>query len=175
ALAHALIPLIARDRASGLLELRRETVQLGNWLFPLSIVLLLTSQWWFVQVFDPKFADSVPLFVTFLLTTPLHFIFARSLLTALADTRLVPFFAAVGVLVHLALGSYLGTRLGMLGIAAAGVLSFGLEKLALVYYLWRRHGLPWSSYTPLGWLLAWTAALGAAYGLWMTVVTAAAQ
>jgi hypothetical protein len=167
ALSSAFIPTIAARHATGLAELRRETERLGNWIFPISIILLLTSQWWFVALFAPKFAPSIPLFVTFLLTTPLHFVFARTLLIALADTRMIPFFAAAGLGLHLLLGSYLGSRYGMLGIAAASVLSFGAEKLALVFYLWRRHGIAWSSYTRLDWLLMWTVLLLVAYLAWM--------
>jgi hypothetical protein len=167
ALSSALIPTIAARTKAGLGELRRETEKLGNWIFPISIGLLVTSQWWFVLVFAPKFAASIPLFVTFLLTTPLHFIFARTLLIALADTRLIPFFAAAGLGLHLLLGSWWGSQFGMLGIAGASVVSFGAEKLILVYYLWRRHGIAWSSYTRLGWLLRWTILLLAAYLGWM--------
>ena len=169
ALGSAVIPAIAADKKAGLAELCRETRTLYHLIFPLSIVLLLTAQYWFPVVFDAKFSSSVPLFNTFLLLTVAHLLFARTILVALDDTRLVPFFALIGLVLQLVFGFPLAAEYGLLGIAVAAVLAFSLEKVGLIIYVKAKHNISWQVYTPWKWWLVYSLALLAAFAWTLAV------
>lgn len=164
AVASSVVPLIARNRPLGLSALLVETRRLSHLLFPLGIALMATSPWWFVWVFSDTFAASVPLFNLFLFLIPVQLLFARSVLVALQDTRRVPWFAVSSLLVQLSLAHWWAPHYGIQGIAAATVSAFLLEKLALLYYLYRRHGIRPQAFTAIGWWVAYTVAMGVVYG-----------
>ncbi len=166
ALSSALIPVIASDTETGLQELKVETKRLYHLIFPISILLLLTAQYWFPFVFEAKFADSVPLFNTFLLLTCVHLLFARTILVALDNTRWIPAFAVVELVLQLFLGYLLAPKWGLFGIALAAVGSFAVEKIGLILFLQRRHGIQLISYTPWRWWLFYSGSLLAIF-LWM--------
>ena len=168
ALGSALIPAIAAQRSTGLAELRLESLRLYHLIFPLSIVLLLTAQYWFPLVFDAKFADSVPLFNTFLLLTLAHLLFARTILVALDDTRWVPLFALAGLMLQLLLGFWLTPLLGLIGIAVAAVIAFSMEKVGMVIYVQWRHRISLPEYTPWRWWLLYGSLLFLAF-YWTTI------
>lgn len=163
ALGNAVIPKLAQNWVEGSTLLRQEIRRLSHFLFPLSICLLATAPWWFVWVFDEKFSDSVILFQTFLLTTPIHLIFARTLLVAKGDTRIIPYFAVISVLIHLSLGWYLGHKWGLVGIVWGSIWAMLVEKIILLLYVHHKHGIVWSSYTDLRWWWTYTLLLFTTY------------
>jgi O-antigen/teichoic acid export membrane protein len=167
AVSSALIPAIAASTTSGIEQLRKESGLLFHALFPVSILLLLTAPWWFVWVFDEAYAAAIPLFQTFLLLTPAHLIFARTVLVAKQDTKLIPILSLVGIGLHIIACFSLAPYLGMLGIAMGSVIAFSTEKLLLVFYLKLRHQISWQAYTHWGWWLGYTVLMVMAY--WWTV------
>jgi O-antigen/teichoic acid export membrane protein len=165
ALGSALIPAIAHHLQNGLKDLREESVKLYHLLFPITILLLLTAHWWFPLVFSADYQDSVPLFRTFLLLTPAHLLFARTVLVAKQDTRLIPFFAVASFCLQLFLGFLLVPVLGLNGVALAAVLAFSAEKALLIFYVQKKYTLSWWVYTPWRWWLFYSAVLLGAYFL----------
>ena len=165
AVASGVIPFLARELEAVADHLKKEARQLYHFLFPVSIVLLLTSRWWFVWVFAAAYAPSIVLFNTFLLLTPVHLIFARTVLVARQDTRWIPFFALGSMGLNIVFCLLMTPVLGMPGIALSGVVAFGLEKIGLVVYLWRRHGVLWSAYTDLRWWWGYTLLLLVAFAV----------
>lgn len=163
AFSASLLPLLAANLAEGLSQLRRKIRPLLHLVFPPTILLLLTSRWWFTWVFSPDFAGSVPLFNTFLLTTMWQLWFVRTVLVGMQDNRWQPLFvvAAGGILVLSCV--LLTPRLGLLGIALAAVLAAGVEKALLSMYLWWKYRIGPGRYTPLGWYFVYSLALLVAY------------
>lgn len=165
ALGSALIPAIAQHLNNGLEDLRQETKKLYHLLFPLTILLLLTADWWFPLVFSEAYQDSVPLFRTFLLLTSSQLLFARTVLVAKQDTRWIPFFAVGSFCLQLLLGFLLVPILGLNGVALAAVLAFGAEKVLLVFYVQKKYSLSWMVYTPWKWWLFYSVLLLVGYFL----------
>ncbi|MEL7221778.1 MAG: hypothetical protein AAGJ93_10695, partial [Bacteroidota bacterium] len=135
AVSSALIPAIAVSFVSGMADLRKESAWLFHLLFPISIVLLLTAPWWFVWVFEEEYAAAIPLFQTFLLLTPAHLVFARTVLVAKQDIRFIPALSLLGIGLHIVACLLLAPVWGMLGIAMGSVLAFSTEKLLLIIFL----------------------------------------
>ena len=159
ALSSALIPLLASSRVEGLQELKTKSSKLYHILFPVSILLILTSQWWFIWVFDPAYANAIPVFNTFLLTVIPQMIFARTVLVALHDTKWIPMAAVFGILIHILGAYFFGQFWGLKGIAIAMLVSFMIEKLILALFLWKRHQISPFYYTNIPLWLGYTSVL----------------
>lgn len=159
AVSSALIPAIASSFANGIADLRKESGLLFHALFPISILLLVTAPWWFVWVFDEEYAAAVPLFQTFLLLTPAHLVFARTILVAKEDIKFIPLLSVLGIVLHIAACLLFAPVWGMLGIAMGSVLAFSIEKLLLIVFLKQRHGISWRSYTQWEWWWIYTCVL----------------
>jgi O-antigen/teichoic acid export membrane protein len=155
----AMLPALSKDLAVGTSELRRRSLRLFHLLFPLTIALVLSSDWWFPRLFSPAFAESAPLFNVFMLITVSRLVFSRTVLVALDENRFVFYSSLVELAFNIVLGLVLVGRMGLLGVAWATVAAYTLEKLLLCGYLYYRYRLSPKAYIPMGWLLLYSGLL----------------
>lgn len=160
------IPLIARDGPAGLDLLRRQSRQLFHYVFALSLVMMLTAHWWWTLVFTDVFAESLPIFRTYLLVVGCRLVFAMTVLTALKQTRRIYLWGLAELIVNVALSLALAPRFGLQGIIWATVIASYFHEICLVLYLRFRTGTPWRDYADLRWYGGYLAALFGAY-YWM--------
>lgn len=163
ALSSALIPAIAANQLKGYQELKEKSSKLYHLLFPVSLLMLLTSQWWFVALFGQRFEAAVPVFNTFLLTVIPSMVFARTILIAIEDTKWIPLSSLASILVNIIASLYLGAQLGLQGIALGMLLAFVFEKAVLVYYLKQKHQLSLAAYTRVYLLVLYSVLMVVAY------------
>ncbi len=157
------IPLIGRDTENGLDLLRGQSRRLFHLIFALSLAMMLTADWWWTRVFTPLFADSLPVFRTYLLVVGCRLVFAMTVLTALKQTNRIYLLGLLELAVNVALSLLLAPRYGLLGIIWATVIASYFHELCLVLYLRYRTGTPWRAYADLRLYLAYLAALFVAY------------
>lgn len=165
AFSSAVIPIVASNTQAGLAAVKTKSRQLFHLIFPLTIVLLLTSKWWFVAVFSDRFADSVPIFNVLLLVTASHLLFTRTILVALQDTRWLLLFVIGGIIINVVLSFVFAPIWGLVGIAGATVLAYVTEKGLMFVYLHQRHQISLATYTDLRWWGAYSLVLLLAFGL----------
>lgn len=164
ALGTAIIPALVRDQQAGLEELRDKSRKLFHLLFPLSIVLMLSSKTFFPMVFSEAFAASAIVFNTFLLITISRLLFARPVLMALQANRMALVFSIIEFLCHIIFSTTFAWYFGLPGIAMGVVLACSVEKVLLCLYLWRRFGVPLGAYTDMRWWLGYSVVLVLAFG-----------
>jgi len=152
AFSSAMLPALSANTVGGSHELRRRSLRLYHLLFPLCILLVLSSHWWFPRLFSPAFAASAPVFDVFVLTTISRLVFARTVLIALQENRMVFYLSVVELAFNVILGFALIGDFGLLGVAWATVAAYTLEKIMLAVYLYRKHHISPAAYTPLKWL-----------------------
>ena len=157
------IPLITRDRAAGLVELRGQSRKLFHYVFALALLMLLTADYWWVRVFTPVFADSLPVFRTYLLVVGCRLVFAMSVLTALTQTRRIYLWGVLELLVNVVLSLLLAPHYGLVGIVWGTVLASYFHEACLVLYLRYRTGIAWREFADLRWYFGYLAVLFAAY------------
>lgn len=162
----AMIPAVARDRAAGLEKIRRQSTRLQHQLFPLTLGLLLSSQWWFPAVFSPEFSGAIPVFNTFLLLLSSRLIFSRTVMTGAGWQVPGLWIAGIEIALLVPLG-WLGLQWGgLVGLALANAGVYLVEKLLQVAYLVRQ-GISWGTYCDWRWWLGYSAVLLAAWYAWM--------
>lgn len=152
AFSSAMLPKLSATLKPGMHELRQRSIRLYHLLFPLSILLVMSSHWWFPRLFSPAFAASAPIFNVFVLTTASRLVFSRTILIALQENRMVFYLSVVELVFNIVLGFTLVQHLGLVGIAWATVAAYTLEKTMLSLYLYRKHRILPNQYTPMNWL-----------------------
>lgn len=172
ALAHAfgtaMLPEVRENQDKALTSIRVKSRQLFHLLFPISILLLATSNWFFPIVFNADFMESVPVFNTYLLIIFSRLVFSRTILVGLKDNTVVLWISVIELLVNIGVSFLLISWLGLTGVAMATVIAFSLEKLLICGYLYRRHGIGVRRYVDLRWWTGYTLALWAVY-LWQMI------
>lgn len=163
ALSAALIPLLSKGVTEGASEVRNRAARLMHFLFPLSIVLILSSSWWFPKVFSTAFVESIPVFNCFLLIVSSRLIFSKSILIALKDNRAVLAFSIIELVLLVIIGFSALKMAGLPGLAGAVALVFTLEKGMQVARLYFRHGISPNAYLPLRWWFMYSSILVAAW------------
>lgn len=156
AFSSAMLPALSANKEEGARALRRRSLRLYHLLFPLCIALVLSSHWWFPKLFNSAFAASAPIFDVFILTTVSRLVFARTVLIALQENRMVFYLSVVELAFNIILGFALVKAFGLLGVAWATVAAYTLEKTMLAAYLYRKHRISPAAYTPLNWLAVYS-------------------
>jgi O-antigen/teichoic acid export membrane protein len=163
ALSMAMIPVIAKQHNNTFTELKKKTLNLFHWLFPLSIILMLTSAWWFPKVFNPDFLESASVFNVFLLVIISRFIFPQTILIALGKTKMILYISILETILNIILSVIFVQHFGLVGIAFGTFLAYLFEKVAIAIYLFFQYDISFSKYTPVGWYLFYSLLLATSY------------
>ena len=155
----ALLPEVAEDLPSGLTKIREKSRKLFHLLFPLSIILMLTSHWLFPIIFSDAFVESVLIFNIFLLITISRLIFSRTVLIGLNENRVILYISLLELPINGILSFLLLNSLGLAGIALGTVVAFSFEKLGLCWYLYKKYKIRVKQYTDLRWFISYTSIL----------------
>ncbi len=163
ALSMAMIPVIAKQHNNTFTELKKKTLNLFHWLFPLSIILMLTSAWWFPKVFNPDFLESASVFNVFLLVIISRLIFPQTILIALGKTKMILYISILETILNIILSVIFVQHFGLVGIAFGTFLAYLFEKVAIAIYLFFQYDISFSKYTPVGWYLFYSLLLATSY------------
>jgi len=163
-----MLPEVSADMDSGLPDMKRKSLPLYHLLFPLTIVLMVSSRYWFPWVFSADFESSVGVFNVFLLILISRMLFPRTILIALNANRTVFYFSLLELGLNVVLGFLLVRPFGLLGIAWATVIAYTVDKLLLCFYLYRQFGIRPGQYTPVTWWSVYSLLLIVSYtfSLW---------
>jgi O-antigen/teichoic acid export membrane protein len=151
AFSSAMLPEIGKDVPEALKSIRIKSRKLFHWLFGASILLLMSSQYWFTWVFSEAFADSIVIFDTFILIIVSRLIFSRTILVGLQDNYPVLIISMIEFAINVVLSLVLIKYLGLLGVALATLSAFSIEKVLLCWRVYQKFRIAPAAYTDLGW------------------------
>ena len=163
ALSTAMVPEVNKDQTLAFKTLKNKSLQLYHLLFPLSIILMLTSAWWFPKLFNNDFTESAAIFNVFLLVVVSRLVFPQTILIALKETKVILGISILELILNILLSIILVQQFGLVGIAFGTVIAYWFEKLAIGIYLYFKHGISWGKYTPVGWLVGYSLILVLAF------------
>lgn len=162
-LSNSMVPIIAQNTREGFVILKKKSERLWHILFPSSIVLMLTAKWLFPLVFNPSFAKSADIFCLFLLLLTSRALFPQAILLALKETKTMLYISIIETLSIVLLSFLFLKPLNTEGAALALVLGFLLEKILIIIFLKRRHGIDFQEYTNRNLYLVYSFALIISY------------
>lgn len=146
ALSTAMIPLLVQNSKDACILLRQRSARLMHLLFPVTALLLVTSEEWFPLLFSENFAPSIPLFNTLLLVGISRAIFPQSLMVALGLQKTMLWVSLVELLLNVVLSLLFVQIWGLQGIIAATLIAYLFEKLVYMGILYLKFGIKPSAY-----------------------------
>lgn len=163
AFSTAMLPEVAKKLDTSLIAIKDKSRKLFHLLFPMSIILILTSHRVFPIIFNEAFIASVDIFNVYLLILISRLVFARPILVGLQANKEVLIISIIELIVNVAASFLLVQYFGLVGIAMGTLIAYTLEKILLCTYLYLRFGVPLQAYTDLRWFTAYASVLVVAF------------
>jgi len=151
-------------------ELKNKSLKMMHYLFPVSLVIMFFSKWIFGHLFNENFLRSADVFMVYLLMITSRLLFPQTILIGLKKTRVVFWASVIEIILNVIASiyfsqSYLGGRLGLVGIALGTVLVHILEKIFLIVYNYYVLHIPPKAYIPVRWFLFYSILIGVVFAL----------
>lgn len=162
-LSTAMIAPIANDISAGLDKLKQQSAKLSMLLFPISIVLMLTSKMLFVTFYNDTYLLSASIFNILLLLVIPRLVFPQTVFTALRMNTTTLTVSLVEIAINIVASITLMQYYGLMGIAYGTLLAFVIDKTLLVFLLYRKHHIAPGQYINLPLFFAGSCSLLAAY------------
>ncbi len=146
ALSNALINEFKGNVKNTLAKLKQKSLNITNFLFPISIVLLLTSNYIFQYVFNKQFVGSAVIFDIYLLLIISRLVFPQTVVLGMKNTKLIFIASLIEFIINVSLSLLLVQYYGIEGVAIATVIAFFSEKLFLIYKTKQLYKIPANEY-----------------------------
>lgn len=127
-------------------KIRHNAQKLGNWLFPLSGMMMILSPWAFPVVFNADFQQSATIFNIYLLLIISRLLFPQTILIGLQKTRLIMWASFLEIIVNVSCSLLFVRIWGLPGIAYATVTAYVFEKILLMGFVSKSCNISVSSY-----------------------------
>ncbi len=137
AFSNAMVPIFSsQNTLLALQEIKNRSAKLMHILFPITIVLLISSHWLYPVVFNLQFLPGADIFNVLLLLIVSYMIFPQTILIGLKKTKLILIASFLELILHITLSLFLLHYFGIIGIAIATVCSYFFEKLLLLIFVY---------------------------------------
>ncbi len=146
ALSNALINEFKGNVKNTLAKLKKKSLNITNFLFPVSIVLLLTSNYLFQYVFNKQFEESAVIFDIYLLLIISRLVFPQTIMLGMRNTKMIFIASLIEFIINVSLSLLFVQYYGIEGIAFATVIAFLIEKIFLIYKLKQTYKISASEY-----------------------------
>ncbi len=155
-LSNALLPRFSTREGmrEALVTLRQRSDKLIKYLFPIAIVTMFVARWVYPRLFTPEFQRSADVFMIYLLLTIPRLVFPQTIVIGRRKTKVTLYAAAVEIAVNIPLSLFLIKPYGVVGVALATFIVYFLEKLFLIWYVWKKMKIRPQEYIPItSWLI----------------------
>lgn len=150
AFSNAMIPEFSNlSLNDAIKKLKRNSIRLMHLLYPLTIVLLLSSNWLFPIMFSNEFVLSAKIFNVYLLLIIFRLLFPQTILIGLRKTNAFLWIAAVEIAVNVSLSLLFIQMFGLIGVAYATIVAFSVDKLIMIFLVRKWFAIKLSSYQPI--------------------------
>ncbi|MFW5780943.1 MAG: polysaccharide biosynthesis C-terminal domain-containing protein [Bacteroidota bacterium] len=134
---------------NALYRIRQKSKRLINSLFPITIILLLTANWIFVNLFNPDFRRSADIFMIYLLLIISRLLFPQTILIGLKKTRIVMISSFVEIILNIILSLIFIGIYGLQGVVVATAIIYLIGKIVLITYIYVKLGIKPNEYIPV--------------------------
>ncbi|MEE9439849.1 MAG: lipid II flippase MurJ [Saprospiraceae bacterium] len=137
AFATAMVPLAMISFDQTLAKVKERTSKMMNWLFPISIMLMISSPYLFTRIYSNDFFESASVFNIYLLIICSRILLPQVVLYANHKNNVLMIVGAIELCINIFLSLYLLPIYGIQGIAFATVIAFIIQKIILIIYTWK--------------------------------------
>lgn len=141
AISTALIPIAVNDMDRALQDVKTRIKKMMNILFPVSICLMLISPIVFPLIYSEDYQISARIFNVYLLVISSRILMPQVVLFARHENVILMSSAFIELIVNVLLSLLLLQHFGIVGIAWATVIAYLVNKLILLAFAWKKHGI----------------------------------
>lgn len=155
-LSNALLPRFSTRAGmrDALVTLRARSEKLMDYLFPVSMATMLVARWVYPRLFTPEFARSADVFMIYLLLIIPRLAFPQTIIIGRRKTNVTLVAAAIEIAINIPLSLALIRPYGVVGVALATFIVYSLEKIFLIWYVWKKMKIRPADYIPvIRWLI----------------------
>lgn len=127
-------------------KIKQNARKLGNWMFPLSGILMLMSHRAFPIIFNVGFTESATIFNIYLLLIVSRLLFPQTILIGLQKTNLIMWASFLEIVVNVASSLCFAQIWGIAGVAYGTVAAYLFEKVLLMVFVSKSCHIKVSSY-----------------------------
>ncbi|HBF89148.1 MAG TPA: hypothetical protein DDX39_10940 [Bacteroidales bacterium] len=151
AFSNAIIPEFSQQEKieTVLDKIKKNTKNFIHILFPLTIIILIISNFAFPIIYNRDFTLSAKVFNIYLLLIISRLVFPQTILIGLKKTKIILLAALIEIILNISLSILLVYFYGIIGVAFATVIAYFFEKLFLIIYL-QTKSISLKTYIPLG-------------------------
>ncbi|MDR1666649.1 MAG: oligosaccharide flippase family protein [Bacteroidales bacterium] len=167
-LHNALLPRfsVKKDIPQVLAEIKRRSLRLMHFLFPLSILIMIFSKWLYGKVlFNDSFYRSADVFMVYQLMIISRIVFPQTILIGMKKTKVLMRASLFEFALNIPTSLFFVQYYNVVGIALGSGLIHILEKFILIIYVHKRLKISPQSYISIGWYLFYSALIGIVFVL----------
>ncbi|MEA3317377.1 MAG: polysaccharide biosynthesis C-terminal domain-containing protein, partial [Bacteroidota bacterium] len=127
-------------------EIKKRSLRIMHIMYPLSIVLLFFAKPIYSHMFSMEFTRSADVFVVYLLAIFGRLLFPNTILIGLKKTKVILIVSVIEVVANLILSLWFVEIYGVVGVALATVIVYGLTKILLIIYNYFKLGIKPTEY-----------------------------
>lgn len=143
----------SKNMRRAMYELKKKSLKLMHYLFPISTLIMLFSKWIFANLFSVEYLTSSDVFMVYLLMIICRLVFPQTILIGLKKTKIVFWASFLEILLNIAASLLLFQIYGLVGIALGTTFIHILEKIFMIFYNYYKLGIPPQAYIPISWYL----------------------
>ena len=151
-LSNAMLPEFStRTKMKESLEkIKLKSKKLMHLLFPITMVLLLFTRWFYPRIFSPEFHKSAGVFLVYTMLIIPRLVFPQTIIIGRRKTRitLIAAILEIGINIPLSL-LMIKWGYGIVGVALTTLIVYFVEKIFLAGYLWIKMKIKPTEYIPL--------------------------
>lgn len=165
AMTSVLVPRAVKDLIKTLHETKLRVGKLMNWMYPLTILLVLISPLIFPIVYDSNFKDSAYLLNIYALILASRILLPQLVLWGKHLRKELLLFTGIELVLNVVLSIILLKKYGIYGIAAGSVIAFFIGKAIMICHNYIRFQITPGMYIPIKKYLIYTFLLIIAFAL----------
>lgn len=140
-------------------SIREKTTRLMHILFPITFLLLISSNWLYPRIFNPEFSGAAGIFNIYLLLISAKLVFAQTILYGIRKNVFVMNVSIILTILHVVAALILVQVIGIEGVAFTSVIINIIEKIVFAHYLSRKEHISLRQYLEPRWWIFYNSLL----------------
>jgi O-antigen/teichoic acid export membrane protein len=133
-----------------LAKIKAKSKRLMHLLFPLTIVIMLSTRWLYPRMFNPDFQKSADIFLVYSLLIIPRLVFPQTIIVGRKKTVVSLVAAIFELLLNIFLSIFMiQNGYGLVGVALATFVAYLFSKALLVWYCWSKMKIKPVEYIPV--------------------------
>jgi O-antigen/teichoic acid export membrane protein len=146
----------ANNLELGLQKLKASSRKLMRWLFPLTILLIFISKYFFKVAYNDDLISGYKIFNIYLLLIISRMLFPQTVIMGMMKNRIFYLVSTNYLILNIILSFWFVSFIGIEGIAYATVIAYLVEKILLMVYC-KMEGIDVRKFTALGEYIVYSA------------------